>query len=153
MNFDHIPSQAELAEVYRQSKKADPTSMEYERILIRPRLHLIRAGILCLGIAAACALIAYAAYMLSNNVLCACLVGIAALLLSAIILAKPILIWLVKAYQRFAPDKTRNRCRYEPSCSQYMILCLEKYGVRRGLPKGIKRWRSCKPPNGGIDLP
>ncbi|MBR4863272.1 MAG: membrane protein insertion efficiency factor YidD [Oscillospiraceae bacterium] len=60
---------------------------------------------------------------------------------------------MVETYQAVAPAKTRERCRYEPSCSVYMLQALKKYGFLPGLKKGLKRWRSCKPPNGGIDPP
>jgi hypothetical protein len=44
-------------------------------------------------------------------------------------------------------------CKYYPSCSQYAVLSLEKYGVR-GISKSIKRVFSCTPASlGGIDLP
>ena len=74
-------------------------------------------------------------------------------LLAVLLLAKPLLITLVKTYQALAPAKVRRRCRYEPSCSAYMILAVEKYGVWKGLVKGLKRWKGCKPPRGGYDMP
>ncbi|MBR2309265.1 MAG: hypothetical protein IKA47_01860 [Oscillospiraceae bacterium] len=30
---------------------------------------------------------------------------------------------------------------------------MEKHGFWQGFPKGLKRWRSCNPPNGGFNLP
>ena len=63
------------------------------------------------------------------------------------------LIGLVLMYKAFAPLSTRDRCRFEPTCSTYMILAIKKYGVFRGVIKGIKRILRCKPPNGGIDYP
>ena len=62
-------------------------------------------------------------------------------------------IWMVHVYQRFAPDGLRLRCVYEPSCSEYMILAVKKYGCIRWLWKGIKRLRRCHPPNYGKDYP
>lgn len=62
-------------------------------------------------------------------------------------------IWMVHVYQHFAPDGLRLRCVYEPSCSEYMILAVKKYGCIRGLWKGIKRLRRCHPPNYGKDYP
>ena len=63
------------------------------------------------------------------------------------------LIGLVLMYKAFAPLSTRDRCRFEPTCSTYMILSIKRYGVFRGVIKGIKRILRCKPPNGGIDYP
>lgn len=63
------------------------------------------------------------------------------------------LIGMVLMYKAFAPLETRGKCRFEPTCSTYMIMAIKKYGVIRGVFKGIKRILRCKPPNGGIDYP
>ncbi|MFL2659383.1 MAG: membrane protein insertion efficiency factor YidD [Alphaproteobacteria bacterium] len=39
-------------------------------------------------------------------------------------------------------------CRFEPSCSQYTIDAINKYGVLRGIYKGIKRILRCCPYGG-----
>lgn len=67
-------------------------------------------------------------------------------------LAKKAVIWCVKVYQHYAPDHVRLRCVFEPSCSEYMILAVEKYGVIKGVIKGIGRLLRCHLP-GGIDYP
>lgn len=59
----------------------------------------------------------------------------------------------VLAYKAWAPLDVRGKCRFEPTCSTYMILAIQKYGLIRGIIKGIKRIKRCKPPNGGIDYP
>lgn len=66
---------------------------------------------------------------------------------------KRFLIYLITVYQKYAPMHIRQACRFEPSCSNYMMMALEKYGVFKGLYKGIGRLGRCKPPNGGLDLP
>lgn len=66
---------------------------------------------------------------------------------------KKVIIKIIKFYQKKAPKKIRQACLYEPSCSNYMILAIEKYGTLKGVCKGIKRIIRCKPPNGGIDYP
>lgn len=72
---------------------------------------------------------------------------------SIIINLKKIMIFFVKLYQRYASESTRKLCLFKPSCSEYMILSIEKYGCIRGFIKGIKRLRRCHTPNGGIDYP
>ena len=152
-SFDHPPSPAELEKILIQSEENDPRSLFYKRTLVRPKLSIgkilgsvlaiilagggVFAGILCLW----------------HNVWLALLGGIVTLLLIGLVFAKQILIGMVRIYQAVASEKVRNRCRYEPSCSVYMIQSVEKYGFWRGFRKGMKRWRSCKPPNGGFDLP
>lgn len=69
------------------------------------------------------------------------------------LIAKRALIWTVHLYQNKASDETRLKCLFEPSCSEYMILAVNKYGLLRGLIKGIRRLLRCHPPNGGVDHP
>lgn len=73
--------------------------------------------------------------------------------LICVLLLKPFVIGTVLMYKAFAPKKMRDRCRFEPSCSTYMIMAINKYGLIRGVIKGVKRICRCKPPNGGIDYP
>ncbi|HMF35928.1 MAG TPA: membrane protein insertion efficiency factor YidD [Isosphaeraceae bacterium] len=47
-----------------------------------------------------------------------------------------------------------NVCRFEPSCSRYMVESLKKYGLVRGLARGLLRLSRCHPWNpGGYDPP
>lgn len=69
------------------------------------------------------------------------------------ILSKYFLIGAVLMYKAFAPLEMRRQCRFEPTCSTYMIMALRKYGLIIGLIKGICRIVRCRPPNGGIDYP
>lgn len=66
---------------------------------------------------------------------------------------KNLLIGLVLLYKAIAPMSIRNRCRFEPSCSTYMIMALKKYGALVGFCKGLRRISRCHAPNGGVDLP
>ena len=69
------------------------------------------------------------------------------------IIGKKAVIWSVHVYQRLAPDHVRLRCVYTPSCSEYMIQSVQKYGLFRGVYGGIRRLLRCHPPNGGEDKP
>jgi len=71
----------------------------------------------------------------------------------AFINMKRIIMFIILVYQRFAPKRVRNQCLFEPSCSSFSILVLEKYGTLIGVIKAIKRLKRCKPPNGGEDYP
>ena len=64
-----------------------------------------------------------------------------------------ITIWSIHVYQRYAPDELRLCCVFEPSCSEYMILSIQKYGLVRGVFNGVMRLRRCNSSNGGIDYP
>ncbi len=59
----------------------------------------------------------------------------------------------VLLYKAFALLSVRERCRFEPCCSTYMIMAIQKYGLFLGIFRGIRRITRCKPPNGGTDLP
>lgn len=64
-----------------------------------------------------------------------------------------LIIKAVRWYQRTAPETLRQTCRFTPSCSEYMILAVEKYGSIKGVFKGINRIFRCHAPNGGEDYP
>ena len=67
------------------------------------------------------------------------------ILLSYILIRlKHIVIFVVKLYQRFAPMHVRQRCVFTPTCSDYMILSIKKFGLIRGVIKGIKRLKRCE---------
>lgn len=70
-----------------------------------------------------------------------------------VIISKRAIIWLIHVYQHYAPDEVRLKCVYEPSCSEFMIMAIRKYGVIRGVAKGVARLLRCHPPNGGKDYP
>lgn len=47
-----------------------------------------------------------------------------------------------------------GQCRFQPTCSQYMLDAVEKYGPWRGGWRGIKRILRCHPWGGcGYDPP
>lgn len=66
---------------------------------------------------------------------------------------KKLLLTLIILYQKYAPEKVRSACLFEPCCSEYMKRAIGKYGVFTGIFKGIKRIFRCRYPNGGIDEP
>jgi len=67
---------------------------------------------------------------------------------------KKAIIGLIKVYQFFSQRYLRNVCRFAPTCSQYMIEAIEKYGIVKGIFKGIVRILKCHPFHpGGIDRP
>lgn len=64
---------------------------------------------------------------------------------------KRLLIGLIKFYQKL-PSPTHSACRFNPTCSQYTLEALEKYGIFKGLYLGVWRILRCNPFNkGGYD--
>ena len=68
-------------------------------------------------------------------------------------LIKKGLILMIRGYQIFlSPLKMRTHCIYTPTCSQYAIEALQKYGVVKGLWLSMKRILRCHPwAEGGYD--
>ncbi|MEI7978450.1 MAG: membrane protein insertion efficiency factor YidD [Bacteroidota bacterium] len=59
---------------------------------------------------------------------------------------------LIKIYQNIISPYLPNACRYNPTCSQYAIEALKKYGVFKGIYLAAKRIGSCHPWGGsGFD--
>lgn len=60
---------------------------------------------------------------------------------------------LVKIYQWIISPIFPANCRYNPTCSHYMVDALKEWGVLKGLYLGIKRISSCHPWGGFGDDP
>lgn len=61
-------------------------------------------------------------------------------------------IWMIRGYQRFISPLTPPACRYTPTCSQYTLIAIRKYGLIRGSWMGMKRISRCHPLKpGGYD--
>ena len=58
---------------------------------------------------------------------------------------KAFLIALVRFYQRNISPLTQPSCRFIPTCSQYALEALEKYGAAKGTWLAIKRLSRCHP--------
>jgi putative membrane protein insertion efficiency factor len=54
-------------------------------------------------------------------------------------------IGLIKVYQLVISPLIGPSCRYTPTCSQYGIEALRKYGLIKGLWLTIKRIARCNP--------
>lgn len=65
-----------------------------------------------------------------------------------------LVVGLIRVYQATLSPLLGPACRFEPTCSRYMIEALDKYGLIRGLAKGAARVLRCHPWNpGGYDPP
>jgi putative membrane protein insertion efficiency factor len=63
-----------------------------------------------------------------------------------------LLIGLVRLYQRFLSPGLPPSCRFAPSCSQYMLEALQRYGALKGGWLGARRLLRCGPWHpGGYD--
>lgn len=65
---------------------------------------------------------------------------------------KKLLIGLINFYKRYISPNTVPKCKYTPTCSQYAIDAINKYGAIRGTLKAIWRILRCNPfSKGGYD--
>lgn len=70
------------------------------------------------------------------------------------------IIGLIRAYQMLlSPDHSflkyifqKRVCRFHPTCSDYAIEAIQKYGLVKGIPMSLKRISKCHPfSDGGYD--
>ena len=61
---------------------------------------------------------------------------------------KRFFIGVVKGYQYLISPLLGQNCRYTPTCSEYSIQAIEKYGIFKGLWLSIKRISKCHPLGG-----
>ena len=65
---------------------------------------------------------------------------------------KNILIGMIKLYRTYLSPMKRTKCPYIPTCSQYGMEAIEKYGACKGLILTCWRILRCNPfSKGGYD--
>lgn len=63
-----------------------------------------------------------------------------------------ILIGLIVFYQRFISPLKPPTCRFYPTCSEYAVQAIRKFGIIKGTGKAIVRVSKCHPfHSGGYD--
>ena len=65
---------------------------------------------------------------------------------------KQLLILLIRFYQKYLSPMKTTRCPYVPTCSQYGLEAIEKYGAVKGGALAVWRILRCNPlSKGGYD--
>ena len=137
---------------------------ETNRPLVRPQINLLKAAIifvvvLAINICSSCGIIYLLSHLEWYNhfeiTICVQFMIIFSVMciISLLIFAKRIVIFTIRMYQRYAPYDIRSSCLFVPNCSEYMVLAIEKYGLVKGIKKGVDRYHRCHAPNGGEDYP
>jgi hypothetical protein len=58
----------------------------------------------------------------------------------------------IKLYQRLISPMVGQRCKYYPSCSEYAVQAVQRFGMLRGLVLAAWRLLRCNPwSHGGFD--
>lgn len=66
---------------------------------------------------------------------------------------RSLLVAILRFYQRWISPAFGQRCRYYPSCSEYAVQAVERFGIVRGLLLATWRLLRCNPwSRGGVDL-
>ena len=64
-----------------------------------------------------------------------------------------ILVAPIRLYQRALSPALPARCKYHPSCSEYAVQAVRRYGVMRGVVLAGWRLLRCNPwSHGGVDF-
>jgi putative membrane protein insertion efficiency factor len=59
----------------------------------------------------------------------------------------------VRLYQRAISPAIPRRCKYHPTCSEYAVTAVRRYGILRGLVLAAWRLLRCNPwSHGGVDF-
>lgn len=67
-------------------------------------------------------------------------------------MARGMVVKMIRGYKRFVSPLLPPSCKYSPTCSQYTIEAIQKYGVLKGGFLGARRLLRCNPfSKGGFD--
>lgn len=65
---------------------------------------------------------------------------------------KYIIVQAIKFYRKFISPLKKPCCRFYPTCSEYAMQAVAKYGALKGSVKAVKRILKCHPfHDGGYD--
>lgn len=65
---------------------------------------------------------------------------------------KKICLFLIRFYQKAISPYIGAHCRFTPTCSQYALIAITRYGVFKGIYLAIRRILKCHPfHKGGYD--
>ncbi|GBD04478.1 Putative membrane protein insertion efficiency factor [bacterium HR20] len=65
---------------------------------------------------------------------------------------RTLLVIIIRAYQRWISPLLGAQCRFYPTCSQYAIEAIERYGAVKGALLAVRRIARCHPWHpGGFD--
>ena len=68
---------------------------------------------------------------------------------------KALVLLLLRGYKKFLSPLLPPACRFEPTCSVYMMEAVQRFGAIKGVWMGLKRLSKCHPlhPGGHDPVP
>lgn len=65
---------------------------------------------------------------------------------------KTLLMWSIRGYRMFISPLFPPSCRFQPTCSQYALEAIDRFGIGRGSWLAVRRILRCHPFHpGGYD--
>ncbi len=58
---------------------------------------------------------------------------------------KRLFVYIIKIYRKYISPLSPGKCRFVPTCSEYSLQAIEKYGALKGGFISIKRILRCNP--------
>jgi len=163
-NRDEMPTEWEqdVAEIYVNMRQLVRPSTNIKTLLFYVLLFVLATGIFTWIAYYVLMTVGIFVYLPSNvqgfynihpslSVFILCVVIV---LVELIFCLKYAVIGAVKLYQHYAPEEIRRRCLFMPTCSEYTIMAVKKYGVIVGLLKSyIRLFYRCRGNIYMIDYP
>jgi putative membrane protein insertion efficiency factor len=64
-------------------------------------------------------------------------------------MGRDLLVSVLKGYRRWISPLLPDSCIYSPTCSEYALIAVERYGVKRGGYMAFRRLLRCNPFHAG----
>jgi putative component of membrane protein insertase Oxa1/YidC/SpoIIIJ protein YidD len=132
-----------------QNKYEQEALIKYciNREIIRPRTNIFSAVkyVICLEVLTLLITFCVANLLVFIGFICNfSLLHLFVSILLILVFLKKITILFIELYQHYVPDQKRRKCTLKPSCSEYAIMALNKYGIFMAFKKiYIRLFRTC----------
>jgi putative component of membrane protein insertase Oxa1/YidC/SpoIIIJ protein YidD len=143
----HMPTEWEqdVAYIYVNYRRISRPDTNVRKAVISALLFVSAAGVftwLAYFVLVPVGLLAYLPPALGEfrelyPVLSAVILSAAVLLILSLFCFRYAVIGAIRLYQHYAPDEIRRRCLFKPTCSEYTIIAVRRYGGIIGL---LKSW-------------
>jgi len=148
-DFERIPTQWEqdVAEIYVNERQIIRPDTNIKKVLITILLFILATSVVIwfvYYVFTTFSIFEYSSSKLRNflnmhPVFSILIISSIVFLIELFFCFKYAVIGAIKLYQRYAPEEIRRRCLFMPTCSEYTIMAVSKYGAVIGLFKSYNR--------------
>jgi putative component of membrane protein insertase Oxa1/YidC/SpoIIIJ protein YidD len=149
IDVEQMPTEWEqdVAEMYVNERQLVRPNTNIKTALISILLFLLATGVFTWIVYYVFMTVGIVAYLPSNvqnfcvvhPVLSIVILCATVILVELLFCFKYAVIGAIKLYQHYAPEEIRRRCLFMPTCSEYAIMAIRKYGSIIGLCKSYYR--------------